>query len=64
MPKISADVTLCKGYANCVASADDLFDLNDQDVVVVLRSDVGEDERERATAAARSCPVSAITISD
>jgi len=64
MPEIKADTGLCQGYGNCVASAEDLFDLTEGDVVEVLRSQVGEDERERAVAAARSCPVSAITISD
>jgi ferredoxin len=64
MPHIRADVNLCQGYGNCIASAGELFDLSDTDVVEVLRPEVGEDERGRAVAAARSCPVSAITISD
>jgi len=30
MPEIKADTGLCQGYGNCVASAEDLFDLTEE----------------------------------
>ncbi|TDV56448.1 ferredoxin [Actinophytocola oryzae] len=62
MPVVRADVEACQGYANCVMGAEDVFDIDDDGVVVVLRDTVDESERERVTGAARSCPVSALTV--
>ncbi|HLI23739.1 MAG TPA: ferredoxin [Acidimicrobiales bacterium] len=64
MPVIKADLALCQGYANCVVEAPDLFDIGDESTVVVLRQRIGPEERERAEEAARTCPVSALTVED
>lgn len=64
MTRIIADRTACQGYANCVIAAPDYFDLDDDALVVVLRDDLPDDERKRVEEAARSCPVSALTIED
>lgn len=64
MPIIRADLGLCQGYANCVLEAPELFDLGDEGFVVVLRALITEAERGSAEAAARSCPVSALTVDD
>ncbi|HEX8008797.1 MAG TPA: ferredoxin [Trebonia sp.] len=63
MPVVKADHGQCQGYANCVAGADDTFDLDDDGVVVVLRPEIPEEARARVGAAALSCPVSALTVS-
>lgn len=60
--RISADLDVCQGYANCVAGAGDVFDIDDDGVVVLLRTTVDEADRARVEAAARSCPVSALTV--
>lgn len=62
MARISADLGLCQGYANCVIEAEDVFDIDDDGTVVVLRSEIPEPERARVEAAARSCPVNALTV--
>jgi ferredoxin len=62
MPVVKADHGQCQGYGNCVAAAEDTFDLDDDGVVVVLHAEVPEADRARIEAAARSCPVSALTV--
>lgn len=62
MPKIVADESLCQGYANCVMAADDVFDLDDDGVVVILRDEIPEADLARVDAAARSCPVNALRV--
>jgi ferredoxin len=63
MPVVKADHGQCQGYANCVAGADDTFDLDDDGVVVVLRPEIPEEDRARVETAALSCPVSVLTVS-
>ena len=60
--RLSADFEVCQGFANCVMNAPDLFDIDENDVVVLLVTEVGEDGRAHAEQAVRSCPVSALTI--
>jgi len=62
MARINADVRLCQGYANCVAAADDYFDIDDDGRVVLLHSDVPEAHYSRVAQAARSCPVSVLSV--
>lgn len=64
MPVLKADLAACQGYANCVVGADDVYDIDDDGVVVLLRSTVEESERARVETAARSCPVSALWLED
>ena len=63
MATLKADLSVCQGYANCVA-ADDYFDIDDDGVVTILRPDVPDTERTRIEEAARSCPVSALRVED
>ena len=62
MATLKADLGTCQGYANCVAAADDYFDIDDDGVVVLRRIDVPESERARVEEAARACPVSALRV--
>lgn len=62
MAVVKANLELCQGYANCVVAADDVFDLDDDGVVVVRRAEIPESDVERIADAARSCPVSALTV--
>jgi ferredoxin len=62
VPKLNADAAACEGYGNCVASAPDAFDIDDDGVVVVLRDTITEHERERIEESVRSCPVDALSI--
>jgi ferredoxin len=62
MARINADVRLCQGYANCVAAADDYFDIDDDGRVVLLHTDVPETDYSRVAQAAHSCPVSVLSV--
>ena len=62
MPTITADLTKCQGYANCVVAAPDLFDLDDSALVRVLRKKVNESERAAAEEAVESCPAMALRL--
>ncbi|AUI53773.1 ferredoxin [Arthrobacter crystallopoietes] len=64
MPVVKADLQACQGYANCVVGATDYFDLDDDGIVVVLRTEVPQEDRARVIEAARSCPVSALVVED
>jgi ferredoxin len=64
MATITADPSACQGYGNCLTNASDVFDMDDDGVVIVLRETVDEADRVRVEEAARSCPVNALTISD
>lgn len=64
MAKIVADLEACQGYANCVVAADDVYDIDDDGVVVLLKSTVEESDRARVEEAALSCPVSALWLED
>jgi ferredoxin len=62
--QVRANVRICDGFANCVTAAPDLFDIDDDDRVIVLQGDLDDAERPRVEEAIRSCPVSALTIAD
>ena len=64
MPVLKADFGACQGYANCVDAAPDVYDIDDEGIVVLLKEEITEEERPRIEEAARSCPVSALTIEE
>ncbi len=64
MPVLRADFGACQGYANCVDAAPDVYDIDDDGVVVLLKDEITEEERPRIEEAARSCPVSALLIEE
>lgn len=64
MPKVVADLSVCQGYANCVVAADDVFDIDEDGIVVLLKTSVPEIDRARVEEALRSCPVSALWLEE
>lgn len=64
MAVLKADTTACQGYANCVDAAPDVYDIDDDGVVVLLKDEVSEEDRPRVEEAARSCPVSALLVEE
>jgi ferredoxin len=64
MSRLRVDRDLCEGYANCVFQAPDVFDLGDDNIVVVQVADIGEAERGRIEEAVTSCPVAALSLDD
>ena len=64
VPVLKSDVTVCQGYANCVETAPDAYDVGDDGKVVLLRQDITEAEQPRFEEAVRSCPMNALRIED
>lgn len=58
--RIVADVDRCEGHGLCADVAPELYDLDEDAVVVVLRSDVPAELERKAEAGARVCPVAAL----
>ena len=64
MSGLRVDRDRCEGYANCVFQAPDVFDLGDDNIVVLQTGDIGEADHERIAEAVASCPVAALTLDD
>ncbi len=64
MPHLTAKYEACQGYGNCITGASDVFDIDDDGVVVLLKNEIPESDRARVAEAARSCPVNALSLED
>jgi ferredoxin len=63
--RVTVDLSRCQGYGNCVVSAPEVFDLDDDTgQAVVLVPDVGPELLESARRAVATCPVQAISLED
>jgi len=62
--KIVLDRALCDSNALCIAEAPDLFALDDDEELVVLKEEIGPDEVERARRAVSACPKAALSLQD
>ena len=60
--QIIVDRELCQSQAECVSLAPDVFELDDEDLCVVVDPEGARDQR--ILDAARACPVDAITLID
>mgnify|MGYP000337762033 CR=1 FL=1 len=60
--KIVAEVDRCEGHGLCEEVAPDMYELDDDAVVVVLHPDVPEALEKSAEAGARVCPVAALKV--
>ncbi|EJZ08725.1 ferredoxin [Mycolicibacterium vaccae] len=62
--KVVADRELCIQAGNCVMVAGDIFDQDDEGMVVVLDDEVTGEAAERAREAVKLCPASALSLED
>lgn len=62
--KIQLNESRCEGYGFCEETAPELFHLDVDGDLELLKPEISEAERERAEAAARACPVAALTVVD
>ncbi|MDY7086240.1 MAG: ferredoxin [Actinomycetota bacterium] len=59
--KIHADTDRCVGAGQCVLTAPDIFDQDDEAIVIVL-DQPGDAGRDLAQSAADRCPAGAISV--
>ena len=62
--RVHADRELCVSAGNCVMAAEDVFDQDDDGIVVVLAEDVPEGAEDRARDAVTLCPASALRLAE
>lgn len=62
--KVVLDRTLCDSNALCVAEAPDLFALDEDEELVLLKVELAPDEVERARRAVSACPKAALELVD
>jgi ferredoxin len=60
--RIVVDWTLCDGNGMCVAEAPDIFDLADDDTLVVLQETPQPQFADQVDAAVRACPKRALSV--
>lgn len=62
--RVQADREVCIQAGNCVMVAGDVFDQDDDGVVVVLVDEVPDDELDHVREAVKLCPSSALKLVD
>lgn len=61
--KVRVDEDKCCGFAACLTAAPDLFDIDsDQIAVVLVEGDLAAHQEAAACSAAEACPTDAIVI--
>jgi ferredoxin len=60
--EIKVDRTLCEANGVCVGLAPDIFDLDDDEQLVILQPDPPADQVERVSLAVSRCPKNALQM--
>ena len=60
--RVVVDYSLCESNALCVGAAPEVFAMSEDDTLLVLDEEPGEELRAKVEAAVRVCPKQAITI--
>jgi ferredoxin len=61
--QVHIERTTCEGYGNCVSACPDIFDLDEDGIVVLNESAAGEATLADPRRAAYDCPTESITVS-
>lgn len=59
---VTVDFDLCESNALCEALAPDVFELDDDDYLVLKKDDIGPEDLEGVRRAVASCPRTAISL--
>ncbi len=62
--RVVVDFNLCEANGVCMAVAPEVFELNDDDELLVLQEHPDEASRPEVEAAVRQCPRQAISIEE
>ncbi|KUI27421.1 ferredoxin [Mycobacterium sp. IS-1742] len=60
--RIDADRDVCISAGNCVMTAPEVFDQDDDGIVVLLADPVPEGEQDHAREAVKLCPATALRV--
>lgn len=60
--EIDVDRELCEANAICVGFAPEVFDLDDEEELVVTSTEIPQNQVERVTQAVASCPKNALLM--
>ncbi len=62
--KVKADFDLCEANALCTSFAPDVFELDDDDYLVLLTDEVTPENEARIKLGVAACPTAALTLWD
>jgi ferredoxin len=62
--KVEADRDVCISAGNCVMAAGEVFDQDEDGIVVLLVDEVPESEEDHAREAVRLCPSQALRVAE
>lgn len=62
--KVVVNWSLCDGNGNCAAAAPEIFVLDDDDRMQLRQESFGEELRDMAETAVRSCPKNALSLAN
>jgi len=62
--RVVVDWDLCESNGLCMAAAPEVFELQDDDTLMILQESPGEALRAKVVDAVRACPKQAITLPD
>jgi ferredoxin len=64
MSRVEVDRDRCVGSGACEALAPEVFEVDDDGVLVVRRPEPGDDELDDVREAVRACPTRALSVPD
>lgn len=63
--KVELDLDKCQGYVCCVVAAPEVFDVDDDSGLAILKQEQPDDGlRDKVDKAIRDCPTNAIRLAD
>ena len=62
--RVEADRDACISAGNCVMTAGEVFDQDDDGIVVVLAAEVSAEDEAKVDQAVKLCPASALRLVD
>ncbi|MEU6132126.1 ferredoxin [Saccharopolyspora sp. NPDC047091] len=62
--RINADTGRCVGAGQCVLTEPDVFDQDDDGIVLLLADEVGGERLEQARTAVQICPSAALSLEE
>lgn len=62
--RATVDADECTGCGLCVSTCPEVFDMNDDDIAIVIATPVPADAQDTCQEAADDCPTEAISVED